>query len=593
MQRTDLPRCRPSSAAARPRAACGRPAPRRRCRLPPPPTAPSGSTLKCRALVRSRAARTQVALRLPCCCSVCGLPPLNLVETCACLPCPRPRGPSGPPPLGAGEYTAERLKELQQGVRSLPSSGQPPQAAAAFKLAGSFKASAPPKDDRYQHNVSAAGVVAAAQLQQRPAAAAPLGDMPLPPPEEPPPPPPPPPPPAAGQQQQQEVEEDEEPDIPDEDMIAWAKAKRERLRGAHLAPDYIPAAAGPPGLSLGRLRGAQRGGGGEDTSVVASAAAAEHSGSEEEVEEHMRMKFIGGGGGKAAGSGGGIGGPAAAPVRGGRRRGGGAAAEPDEAEEDERWAQEQIRKGMGGLLAPGSSSLLGSGALAAAGRGRQLDVGGGAGGRGGGASASGLAAGGGSQAAAIQAAADEVLRTLQGGLLRLQMSRKQAEQNLQRTSGNLQVCVRAWGTLQHARTMSSPRRLGSALPTTAAAATAPGLPAGLPCLDRANAGRPGRRRRQVRLHPEAAGVRGGPLQHAAGGVEAKRWRRRGVVCVALEGRGSCCAGPEAAGLSADMSLRQTIAPALPARSPTCCCAPCCCAPHRRTSRRWWRSWRRR
>lgn len=42
-------------------------------------------------------------------------------------------------------------------------------------------------------------------------------------------------------------------------MIAWAKAKRERLRGAHLAPDYIPTAAAPPGLSrcegLGRACG--------------------------------------------------------------------------------------------------------------------------------------------------------------------------------------------------------------------------------------------------------------------------------------------------------------------------------------------------
>jgi hypothetical protein len=86
-----------------------------------------------------------------------------------------------------------------------------------------------------------------------------------------------------------EVEEGE-PDIPDEDMIAWAKAKRERLRGAHLAPDYIPAAAGPPGLSLGRLRGAQRGG--DDTSAVAAAAAVEESGSEEEVEEQVIAIYL-------------------------------------------------------------------------------------------------------------------------------------------------------------------------------------------------------------------------------------------------------------------------------------------------------------
>jgi hypothetical protein len=48
-------------------------------------------------------------------------------------------------------------------------------------------------------------------------------------------------------------------------------------------------------------------------------------------------------------------------------------------------------------------------------------------------------ASGGSQHAAIQAAAAEVLKTLQAGLQRLQMSRKQADKNLERTTNNLQV----------------------------------------------------------------------------------------------------------------------------------------------------------
>jgi multidrug resistance efflux pump len=46
---------------------------------------------------------------------------------------------------------------------------------------------------------------------------------------------------------------------------------------------------------------------------------------------------------------------------------------------------------------------------------------------------------GASQQAAIQASADEVLHTLQAGLQRLQATRKQAEKNLERTAGSLQV----------------------------------------------------------------------------------------------------------------------------------------------------------
>lgn len=177
--------------------------------------------------------------------------------------------PSYPPvcdlPPHAGEYTAERLKELQNNARSVPASAKP--AAPAFKLSGSFKPAAPPKDDRFQYNVSAAAVVRppAEDLSlQRPSSrsrgggGAP-GDMPLPPPSEPPPPAAGAPPPSLTQQATAAAAEDEddESDIPDEEMIAWAKAKRERLRGAHLAPDYIPTASLPPGLSRWVACGAQ------------------------------------------------------------------------------------------------------------------------------------------------------------------------------------------------------------------------------------------------------------------------------------------------------------------------------------------------
>lgn len=153
--------------------------------------------------------------------------------------------------LTAGEYSTERLRELAANTRSLPTSK--PAAAGGggplggFKLSGSFKPAAPPKDDRFQYNVNAAGVVRPPPPEQ-PLARPGSRDAALPPPKEPPPPLP-----AAGEAAQQQaaaaVEDEEEPDIPDEDMIAWAKAKRERLRGAHLAPDYIPTAAAPPGLS--------------------------------------------------------------------------------------------------------------------------------------------------------------------------------------------------------------------------------------------------------------------------------------------------------------------------------------------------------
>lgn len=131
-------------------------------------------------------------------------------------------------------------------------------ASGGFKLSGSFKPAAPPKDDRFQYNVNAAAVVRPEAAQPaRGAGPAGSGDMPLPPPSEPPPPPGgdaaaqqgAAPPAAAAQGAAAAEDEGEEPDIPDEEMIAWAKAKRERLRGAHLAPDYIPTAAAPPGLS--------------------------------------------------------------------------------------------------------------------------------------------------------------------------------------------------------------------------------------------------------------------------------------------------------------------------------------------------------
>jgi GC-rich sequence DNA-binding factor len=52
---------------------------------------------------------------------------------------------------GPGEYTAERLKELQAGTKQLPASKRPitSSSEAVFKLSGSFKSATAPKDDHF------------------------------------------------------------------------------------------------------------------------------------------------------------------------------------------------------------------------------------------------------------------------------------------------------------------------------------------------------------------------------------------------------------------------------------------------------------
>eukprot|EP00887_Chlorella_sp_A99_P007831 scaffold20.g7831.t1 len=309
---------------------------------------------------------------------------------------------------GAGEYTAERLGELRKNARSFPGGGggtggsAPPgglTAPGGFTLAGSFKRAAPPKDDRFQYDVRAAGVVRPAPHKG--------GEQLLPPPSEQPPPPPPPPdaaaaapPPPPGPP----PPEEEDLDIPDEEMIKWAKAKRERLRAAHLAPDYLPLQGGGAGLGA-RLRDKKA----ADEAAGAGAGPIE-SGSDEEAEDDMRLKFMG----------------KAPPTQGEMGEG--------EGEEEDQWAQEQIRKGMGGLLRPEAAPASGRGGTAGPGRplaaGAEPQAQGGAGARTG-------AGGGASQAAAVAAAAAEVLKSLEAGVGRQQASQLQAEKNLARTTQHL------------------------------------------------------------------------------------------------------------------------------------------------------------
>lgn len=288
---------------------------------------------------------------------------------------------------GEGEYTVDRMKALQQGTRSLPSG------APGIKLSGSFKAASAPKDDRFQHDIDAAGTVDA-------------GKMPLP--------PPPPrlgtaePAPPMGPPQVVEPPSDDEVAggaIPDEETIRRVKEKRERLRSAHMAPDYVP--LGGPGMDIRPQKGADK-----PAAHVVEASAGQDSDGEADLEASMRMHFIG----KAKGGG------KAEP-----RPGAGAELDGDVLEDEgaAEWAEEQIRKGM-------SSGLLRGAAPAPAptkhGAARELP---------------GVAAAPPSQAAAVAAAADEVMASLQMALQRSQLTQRQAEKNLAKTERSLEECTAA------------------------------------------------------------------------------------------------------------------------------------------------------
>jgi hypothetical protein len=68
-------------------------------------------------------------------------------------PCCAPGAHAHPPPPGApaGEYSAERLRELQKNTLRLPADKKPPPAplSEGLKLSGSFKPAGKPKDDRF------------------------------------------------------------------------------------------------------------------------------------------------------------------------------------------------------------------------------------------------------------------------------------------------------------------------------------------------------------------------------------------------------------------------------------------------------------
>lgn len=76
-----------------------------------------------------------------------------------------------------------------------------------------------------------------------------------------------------------------------------AKAKRERLRQAHLAPDYIPTSSLGLALGGGKGRGGRAGsvgpGGSGEEGAEGGKGAGSGSDDEAEAEERMRIKFSG------------------------------------------------------------------------------------------------------------------------------------------------------------------------------------------------------------------------------------------------------------------------------------------------------------
>lgn len=333
------------------------------------------------------------------------------------LQIPASAGGRIPPSLGgstytqvasAGEYTAERLKELQKATLKAPRTGQGEGGPSAVKIIGSFK------PQQGAPTTSAGGV------QQPPI-------MPLPPP------PMPPhvrvPHPSVVLPGDEEDEEDLGSAIPDNAAIRAAKAQRERLRSAHAAPDYIPLGGG--GGEMGTSATEFGGGllkdlyGKKDRKLMEEESGLEEGGGgvrdkdsdeDNELEETIRLRF-------------GPQGSVLQPISIPKEVVMVEAVEGPSDEEETAWAEEQIRKGVR------SSVLRGPSAGTAAGT-RQVQT----------KTGKGVGAGGlgflpPSQGAAVAAAAEEVIAGLRAALQRAQLSQRQAEKNLARTGRSLEECI--------------------------------------------------------------------------------------------------------------------------------------------------------
>eukprot|EP00891_Asterochloris_glomerata_P000170 jgi/Astpho2/170/Aster-x0896 len=311
-----------------------------------------------------------------------------------------------------GEYSKDRLRELQQKTARLPASKPAaPADPAPFKISGSFKPAGTPKDDRFLAVPSAS-------------ATRPSDDAPLPPPARPGR--------TAASVAPAKPQDDDAVDLegfqaPDEATIRRIKEKRARLQGVHMAPDYVPLGGMTAPLTTDAALRPANG--------AAAAPAASGSDSEPEQEETLHMTFLGD-----------------AHKRGKARPGVFSSladedqAEPVDHDEDEAWVNEQIRKGVGRRAEP-------SPALAAA---QQRNKAGGS--RGSSREAqppAAPAAGPGAwaslsarQAEGVATAGDGVIKALQNGVAQLQATQQHAQRSLARTSLNLSDTLKAIDTLE-------------------------------------------------------------------------------------------------------------------------------------------------
>jgi GC-rich sequence DNA-binding factor len=193
--------------------------------------------------------------------------------------------PAGGIQTSVGEYTAERLAELKSGTRSMPGGAKKP-AEPIMVLKGGFKPAEEPLQLQKVESTAIARVDSVQNLSSG------LGK---------------------GLSY-----------IPDDDMIRAAKLKREKLRQAQAAPDYVPLSSGGRGDRLDKLTGA---------APVNEKKDAESS--EDEGEVHTRMKFLG---------------DVKKPGTGVSEKGVFGGGEQQEAEhddeEDDRWEMEQMRKAV-------------------------------------------------------------------------------------------------------------------------------------------------------------------------------------------------------------------------------------------------------
>ncbi len=306
-----------------------------------------------------------------------------------------------------------------------------------------------------------------------------------------------------------------------------AKAKRERLRQATLAPDYIPlgGAAGLAAASAADFKKAEE---------------AVHSGSDDEQEEHVRMGFLSAGQQQAAAAEARCAAPPAPRCmrcRAGRPAAATAASrEPGALTLPARPPLARRRKAYVQSLEQGDEDEFAAAQMSKAiSRNR-------AGGKAGGPAAPGrpgappaaqqagsiLNMPPGGYGPLVQQRAAAAAKGLEDALRRLQLSQKQAEQNLQRTSGNLQV-----GACMHAAACARlgpllKECLGAPLPAASLAAAAPSMAAPTthsprPPPARPRAGRAGQHRaRAARAGAGVGQVRGGA------GVSELRRRPAGV-----------------------------------------------------------------